>query len=1321
MSTPAPGMGQTVPVLAPGPLPTLLASDRAAPARTLLDVFTDSLSAHPEELALDSGVAQLTYREFAEAAGELADRLTALGTRRGDRIGLRVSSGTTELYVAVLGILMAGAAYVPVDADDPPERARTVFTEAAVVAVVGNGLEITAAAAAGGAQAFANRDRAAATAPERAPRPGDDAWIIFTSGSTGTPKGVAVTHRSAAAFVDAESHLFLTSDPIGPGDRVMAGLSVGFDASCEEMWLAWAHAACLVPAPRSLVRSGVDVGPWLTANDITIVSTVPTLVALWPASSLDRVRLLILGGEAAPAELAARLQRPGREVWNTYGPTEATVVACAAPMDGTQPVRIGLPLAGWDLAVVDGGGAPVAEGETGELIIGGVGLARYLDPDQDAEKYAPMPSLGWARAYRSGDMVRNDAAGLVFAGRADDQIKLGGRRIELGEIDGQLLRLPGVVSAAAAVRGTAAGNQVLVGYLTVDQSFEHGAAVELLRDRMPAALVPRLAVVEEMPTRTSGKVDRDALPWPLPSSFTTSGTTEPTQRSATQEWLAGIWHDVLAADPVDLRADFFELGGGSLTAAQTVGRIRERYPEVAVADIYANPTIGALSAYLEGLRTTTARTNTAVSPIRTKTKAGQLLAFYPLRGLTSMRWLSWLLLVSLLVHPAIDWLPAPPVWLVALTTAAFVIPQGRMLVAAGLIRLVLRGVRPGTYPRGGKVHLRYWLAGRIQDDLAAASLAGAASITWYARLLGARIGPNVDLHALPPVTGFLDIGARASVEQEVDLTGAWIDGDRVHLGRITISSRARIGARSTLGPGATVGQRAEVAPGSFVAGRVRAERFVSGSPAEDTGQARGPWSKREPSGRRAWVAGYAVTGVLLSALPWLAATIGGLVLWPALRDSASLRQAWATAWPLLPLAAFAGYAALIGLVLVTVRLLSLAIRTGPVPVRSGGGLAVWATVRLLDEARDWLFPLYAGALTPWWLRALGATVGRGVEASTVVLIPKLTQIGSQSFLADDTLVGGYELTGGWLRAERVKVGKRAFLGNSGMAAPGRKIPKASLVAVLSAAPKRGAARAGSSWIGSPPTQLRRVAGSADESRTYQPTIRLRVLRGLVETCRVIPLFLSVCLMVGVGLSLLILLGTGPVDQGWSWGRFITAGLVGPVILLAAALLAAGITVAAKWLLVGAHKVGEHPLWSGAVWRGELADAFTEVLAARWFCSLAQGTVALNMWFRALGAKIGDGVWCDTYWLPEPDLVELGAGSCVNAGCVVQTHLFHDRVLAMDRVIIGPGATLGPNSVILPAAHLDREATVGPASLVMRGESVPSRTRWLGNPIGPWEE
>ena len=354
----------------------------AAPSpRTLIDIIYETAARYPDAAALDDGTVQLTYSELIGDIEASVEWLAARGIGRGDRIGIRMPSGSYALYVAILATLATGAAYVPVDADDPDERAELVFSEADVVAVITEAGLLRGPGSSRGWRPAAPLDR-------------DDAWIIFTSGSTGTPKGVAVTHRSAAAFVDAEAQMFLRDNPIGPGDRVLAGLSVAFDASCEEMWLAWRHGACLVPAPRSLVRSGMDLGPWLVTRDVTVVSTVPALASLWPAEALEAVRLLIFGGEACPPELAERLAVDGREVWNTYGPTEATVVACAARLDGAGPISIGLPLPGWDLAVVDADGRPVSYGEVGELVIGGVGLARYLDKDKDAEKYAPDADAG---------------------------------------------------------------------------------------------------------------------------------------------------------------------------------------------------------------------------------------------------------------------------------------------------------------------------------------------------------------------------------------------------------------------------------------------------------------------------------------------------------------------------------------------------------------------------------------------------------------------------------------------------------------------------------------------------------------------------------------------------------------------------------------------------------------------------------------------------------------------------------------------------------------------------------------------------------------
>ena len=786
-------------------------AEAAAPARTLLDVLRATARAFPEASAIDDGSGALSYREMLARVGATAARLHEAGVRRGDRVGVRMPSGSKELYIAILGVLAAGAAYVPVDADDPDERARLVFGEAAVRGVItGTG---TYAPASG--EAVLDEGLFDGEAPHPAtqaivavppPNVDDDAWIIFTSGSTGVPKGVAVTHRAAAAFVDAEARLFVPHAPLGPDDRVLAGLSVAFDASCEEMWLAWRHGACLVPAPRSLVRSGEDLAPWLLRQSITVVSTVPTLAAMWPAESIENVRLLIFGGEACPPELAARLVADGREVWNTYGPTEATVVACAAPLDGSVPVRIGLPLDGWLLAVVDGDGQPVGEGGVGELIIGGVGLARYLDPAKDAEKYAPFPTLGWDRAYRSGDLVRFESDGLVFQGRADDQVKVGGRRIELGEVEAALQDLPGVTGAAAAVRTTEAGVPVLVAYLAAPADFDRLAARADLAARLPAPMVPLLAVVDDLPVRTSGKVDRAALPWPLPNVELPASDLSPGEA-----WLAQQWQAVLGMPVIDRKADFFDLGGGSLAAAQLVSRIRTRVPEFSVADIYDVPRLGAMAKALgTGLQEDAAAGFHRPEPTPRRAQWAQTLLSVPLFILSGIRWMLYLLTASavLRLFPGFDVLPEAPLVIVLVGLLVFATPFGRMAIAAACARLLLRGVRPGDYPRGGWVHIRLWLAEQIADQVDAVGLAGAPWVSYYARALGARIGTGVDLHALPPITGMLEIGDGAAIEPEVDLSGYWIDGDVVRIGAIRIGAGATVGSRSTLAPGTRIGRRA---------------------------------------------------------------------------------------------------------------------------------------------------------------------------------------------------------------------------------------------------------------------------------------------------------------------------------------------------------------------------------------------------------------------------------------------------------------------------------------------------------------------------------
>lgn len=1283
-----------------------LRGDDAAEPRTLFDVFYSAVQRYPEAAAIDDGEDVLTYADLLEAALAWSDEMIAQGVRRGDRIGVRMTSGRTELYIAILAIISSGAAYVPVDADDPDERAELVFTEAHI-----NGLFDD-----DGFRILSHREPTGDSVASGRPRLTDDAWIIFTSGSTGTPKGVAVNNRSAAAFVDAELQLFLQDDPLGPDDRVLAGLSVAFDASCEEMWLAWGSGACLVPAPRSLVRSGMDLGPWLIRRDITVVSTVPTLAGLWPAEALDHVRLLIVGGEACSQELVDRLATPEREMWNTYGPTEATVVASAQQLHPGHPVGIGLPLAGWDLVVVDKDGRPVAEGDVGELVIGGVGLARYLDPEKDAEKYAPLPSVGWQRAYRSGDHVRIERDGLYFIGRVDDQVKIGGRRIELGEVEANVAALDNVYNSAVAVRTTGANQKVLVGYVSLDDAeagFDHDLATERLAETMPAALVPRICVLDELPVRTSGKVDKNALPWPLPDVGVAAADL-----TTTEAWLADLWVDVLGSSVESANDDFFSLGGSSLGAATLVGKIRDRVPTMSVRDLYDHPRLGSLAQRVEDIAADTGVDLTSsekapervVRPVGRGTRVAQSLIQLVTMTLQASQLVAWLLPISNVAHlVGISWAVHTPWWVVILLIVVFATPVGRIPLGAAGARILTAGITPGDYPRGGSTHLRIWAAERWADASGSRSISGSTWVVAYARLLGARVGQGVDLHSLPGVTGLLSVGNYAAIEPEVDLSGYWLDGDILRVGEISIGQEARVGARSILLPGAVLGDDAHVEAGSTVTGHppVKAGARWAGSPAAKVGRSKHRFPDHRPPRRHHWVWVYGATSLALAIQPLVALGLGIAVVIGLVELTGGHPVIGAIFFaPLGALLAFAFYLAATWL---GVRVLSVGLRPGVTPVRSAQGWRLWTIGRLMDDARVYLFPLYAGQLTPTWFRSLGATVGRDVEISTAVTIPTLLDIKDGAFLADDTLVGGYELGGGWMLTGETTIGKRSFLGNSGITSPGRKLAKNSLVAVQSSTPKK--AKAGSNWWGSPPERMRRVRveSNGGEQRTYSPGTRVKVIRGVIETMRLLAPMASAMILAGVLAGLTALLHDGGLGLAW-----LSSG----VMLMVAGAVAVGITAGVKWVCVGSHRPGDHPLYSSFVWLNELQDAFVESVAAPWFFTSALGTGEMNVALRALGVSIGKGAWIESYWFPETDLCSVGDGATVGPGTVVQTHLFQDRVMSLDYVTIADGATLGAHSVALPAATVGAGATVAPGSLVMRGDQVPGSSVWHGNPIEP---
>ena len=1258
--------------------------EKAPEPRTLVDVFRSTALEFGSQPAISDESGEICYDEVLQRVEGLADHLRRDGIGPGSRVGVRLSSGRSSLYIAILAVLFAGAAYVPVDRDDSEERARLVFETADVDGILDDD----------GFHVLHQTESA-----DREPRIDDDAWVIFTSGSTGTPKGVAVSHRSAAALVDSEARVFLQHSPLGPGDRVMAGLSVAFDASVEEMWLGWRSGACLVPFSRAEMRSGPDLAPLIVSRGITALSTVPSLAQSLAGSVLESVRLVILGGESCTEELAQRLLSPDREVWNTYGPTEATVIATAALLRPNSPVTIGFPIPGAAVTVVDENDEPVEAGVSGQLVISGAGLGRYLNESATRSSYRPVAKLGWPRAYFTGDYVQLTTDGLRFIGRRDDQVKVAGRRIELGEVEAAAASIRGVRAACAVVKKDSDGGARLVCYVVADGEFEKARVQRELSRRLPAGVVPTLGVVAEFPLKNSGKIDRDLLPWPIHDVSDERVFNDPDVNFVAQRW-----REVLGPVSLDEESHFFALGGTSMSAARLVVMLRQRYASCSVADLYQTPLLGELSEALVNRQDAAQRLK---NPAHNHRRAGrrQILLSAGLQALASLRWLATIALLNFLFHlggfgSTWSW-PA-----LALSSVAFLTMPGRLVVAGVLIRVVSAGISPGSYRRAGLVHIRMWASERVADVMDVADATGTPWMVFYARLIGCRVGRDVVLSTTPPVTGFLDVGDLATIEDGVDLSGWSIYSDCIQIGRISVGEGARLGARSVIGEDVAVGSGASVEMGSLVTHDVEPDTHVAGSPSRRTESPADNWPSgaiASQSGNWSWLY---MLGVFVLSVIDVVALVPVVTLYlltgPGVQHSmASLT--WAIRWsvPAIVLG-LSTYATLVSLVM---RRAARYARPGVYPLNSRPAFYSWLIERLSEDARVVLFPLYASILTPWWMRRLGMRVGSNAEISTVTGQLHLVSAGDDIFLADDVVLAPREICRGWVLLGTVEIGDRAFVGNSSIVRSGHHVPNDSLIGVSSESPLHARERA--AYLGVPALEFAHHATTGDTERTFRPTAALRRARGAIEALRLLPLLISYLAMEGTYFYGVLVA---------SRDSFLSALVEIAVVLFMSSLAALTITVVAKWLLIGRVRPSQHPLWSSFVWRDELAWTFVESLARPWASSTLIGTPIMNVFFRAMGARIGSNVWCETWYLDDPDLVTLGDNVVIGRNSDLQTHLFHDRLLRLDHVRIAENVTIGANTYVLPGVTIGSDAEISPGSLVTRDDHVPARTSWWGNPV-----
>ncbi len=1147
--------------------------------------------------------------------------------------------------------------------------------------------------------------------------PQDLCYIIYTSGTTGRPKGVQIEHRSIAHLVAAEQGLF----HIAASDRVFQGFSIAFDASLEEIWLAFAAAATLVVGTQEMLHAGPALAGLLERSGVTVLSCVPTLLAIMDRG-VATLRLLILGGEVCPPELVKRWWRPGLRVFNTYGPTEVTVIATCVELLPDKPVTIGCPLPGYEAIILDQGLKLAGRGEAGELCLAGVGVARgYVGkPELTAEKFftCSFSGLSAMRFYRTGDRARWTGAGeLEFLGRLDSQVKLRGFRVELSEIEDALLELNEVRSAAVTVFETAPGIQQLAAYIVpcTAATFDSQQASAYLKRRLPAYMVPMVfEILPDLPTFPSGKINRRALPVPLrtPSQRTVHPPVCPAE-----ELLVKTWEKLFCVGAVSTTDDFFtDLGGHSLLAAKMVSELRQcpGFEALSMADVYQHSTPSALAHELK--KKDSKRIPAPPSQSRGPDAhqaipfwrhffcgLAQLLSLVFVLSFFALQWLAPYLTYTVLVEEEFDFVPA-----VVGALASLVLLYPVMLLLAIVFKWVIIGrYKPGSYPLWGWYYFRFWLVTSIEATVPVSYLSGSPFLSAYLRLMGARIGKEVFVQSDNfAIYDLLSIGDHSSVNVDANLLGYSVQGGCLHIGSIEIGDRCFVGARATLSHGTSMAHDSALEELSLLeTGHcIESRETWSGSPARRRGStakvANNADSIPRPSTPRLaqWVlTGCYAAGLLLFPVLVVSALFPGI----ALMNRLNYIDPYYWYLFLSPLVG-ASFVGLLCLEIVGLKWLLLGrIKPGAYPLKSFYHVRKWFVDKTLELSLDVVGPLYASVYLSPWYKALGATIGRGAEISTASFIsPDLLEVGPESFVADNVSLGAPRVNNGTVLLGRNRIGRRAFVGNSALLPPGTEIGDDVLIGCLSTPPSASAAlQQDSAWIGSPALFLKQRLKSHTfgPELIFNPPKRLRVMRAAIEFVRVISPSTGFIILTSLLFSALLLLHD----------HFTLAGTLGffPGLYLACGLAAAGTTVLAKWLLVGRYRPCEKPLWSTFVWRNELVNALHDHLAGPFLIAALTGTPFIAWYLRLLGARIGRRVYIETPDFSEFDLTRVGDEAALNTDCTIQTHLFEDRVMKMSVVDIGARCSVGSGSLVLYDTRMADGAMLGPLSLLMKEAST----------------
>jgi non-ribosomal peptide synthetase-like protein len=1301
----------------------------------LADVFHATAQHFGHKTVYISNNETFSYADVDADTNKLAAGLIEAGVEVGDIVGLWMPRGV-DLLKAQIAITKAGAAWLPFDADTPVERIIACLSDCNAKGLICN-------------EAFRSRVQDQTTCPvwadtmlsardesgyispcTRGLTPDHPAYLIYTSGSTGTPKGIVITQRNICHFLRSSNDMYgLSCD-----DVMFQAASIAFDLSMEEIWVPYLVGASLFVATPDLIADPDKLVEIMIAHDITVLDMVPTLLGLLP-KDVPSVRLILLGGEALPPSLVATWARSGRRILNTYGPTEATVVATVSEAKAGEAITIGTPLPNYTAYVCDENLQPVGVNVEGELLIGGPGVARgyYQRDDLTREKFIKNPFEENSHdpiLYRSGDAVSiNDEGQIIFRGRIDDQVKIRGFRVELGEIETRISWQERVAQAAVVVRNDQGMDQ-LVAFVVpqVNAVLDVKKMRQALKDVLPAYMIPsHFEKVEALPRLTSGKVDRKALKLlPLTAMVVSEDIEEP--RTPTEAALLSAARKVFGTQGLPLEADFFlDMGGHSLLAARFVSTVRET-PSLAsltLQEVYSARTLRAMAGLLDARapKGGYVAENLSFEPPPLMRRfwcgLGQAIALPFILSLVTAQWLGVFVTYIMLSGEELSFMAQ----LFALLGIYALLTIVTGLISIALKWIVLGRTKPGRYPLWGFYYFRWWFAGHLQPLVHIKWLQCSPLIRVYLRLLGAKIGRDAMIaECASGAFDLVSIGDGTSIGGKVKFANAEVIGNELIIGRIHIGDDVYVGTSNVIGPDVIIEDHAELADLTAIpAGtHIRRGEIWDGSPGKCVGLV--DYSKL-PDHAQASPLRKSVLSVIYGLVLLVIPPISLLPIFPAfalfdqIDDQISNWLEVSYLWYLPVLT----WPTSIVLILFSVGLMC-ALRWAILPRVSGGIYSIysafymrkWIVAIATEVILETLSSLYATVYMRAWYRIMGAKIGKGAEISTNLAGRyDITAIGAKNFIADEVVLGDEDIRRGYMTLAKVQTAEEVFVGNDAVVPPGCIIPKGALIGIKSKPPANELMSEGDTWFGSPPIKLptRQKFDGVAANWTYEPTLWRKSGRAIFEA-----LHMSFPSMLFISCGILTVeLFLYDAIKGGHWlalaGMFMAASVVIAVFMTLMCALV-------KWSLMGVYKPVMKPMWSWWAMRTEAVAVLYWGMGGKVLLEHLRGTPFLPWILRVFGAKFGQGVWMNSTDITEFDCVHVGDYCVINEQSALQTHLYEDRVMKVGHVTLGQGVTVGAGATVLYDTHIGDYVQLGGLTVVMKGESMPAHTRWHGAPAVP---